>query len=357
MPTRTIELTCETLTPLWTGGANRGVDRVHETGLLGSMRWWFEALLRGAGARACDPTAHTCIYNPETGGGICEACGVFGATGWRRRFRLTVTDEEQLQNRYVGDIEANRAAGGGGGNATWYFDGQKGVSNNPALAEHKPKAGRFTLRLDDLDSRAGDDHFDLEVIAGLLQFMADWAGIGARNQMGFGRFRILGPRQDTRPLYDYLAARPHDHDDPTLPSLNDFFFAVAHSRTDDKREAFDLKADLRALFIDPASSGPNRNMRHHIMGTIKGDGIAAKVKMSWPVERELRVWGWLPSVPSLYGPEWSREAVGDAIRDELQANWALSQWHEVDTPRNTHLDEHVGLPELLRYLLHLEEQP
>lgn len=356
MPTQTIELRCETLTPLWTGGANRGVDRVHETGLLGSMRWWFEALLRGAGARACDPSAHTCLYNPETDGGICEACRVFGATGWRRRFRLTVTDES-LHNQYVGDIEANRAAGRGQGRATWYFDGQRGVQNNPALKDeaNKPKAGPFSLRLDDLDSRTGDEHFDLEVIAGLLQFMADWAGIGARNQMGFGRFRILGQRQDTRPLYDYLAGRPHTHDDPHLPAFNDFFFAVAHSQTIDKREAFNLKVDLRALFIDPEAPRRFRTMRHNIMGTTEGEGMAAKVKMSWPVDRELRVWGWLPSVPGIYDEDWSREAVGDAIRDELRDNWHLSQWHEVDTPRNTHLPQHVGPRELLRYLLHLED--
>lgn len=358
MPTRTIELKCETLTPLWTGGAERGVDRVHETGLLGSMRWWFEALLRGAGTKACDPTAHTC---PEPDGSICEACRVFGTTGWRRRFRLTVIDDERLQNQTVGDIVANRAAGNGKGNAKWYFDGEEGVRANKSLREDKPKMGFFTLRLDDLDSRTGADHFDLEVIAGLLQFMADWAGIGARNQMGFGRFRILGPRPDTRPLYDYLIARHDTENDLPLPSLKDFFFAVAHSRTNDKREAFDLKADLRALFIDPADPQRDQSMRHAIMGTAaRNEGMAAKVKMSWPIDRELRIWGWLPSVPSLYGsrqPRWNREQVGDAIRDELQANWQLSEWHEVDTPRNTRLDEHVGMRELLRHLLGLKEQP
>lgn len=351
MPARTIELKCETLTPLWTGGADRGIDRVHETGLLGSMRWWFEALLRGAGARACDPTAHTCLYKPETDSGICEACRVFGTTGWRRRFRLTVIDDEQLRDQPVGDIVSSRGA-------KWFFDGSQGVANNPALKTDKPKVGPFTLRLDDLDSRAGADHFDLQVIAGLLQFMADWAGIGARNQMGFGRFRILGERQDTRPLYDYLVARHDTENDLPLPSLKDFFFAVAHSRTNDKREAFDLKADLRALFITPGNPQRDRAMRHYIMGiAAKDEDMAAKVKMSWPIDRELRVWGWLPSMPDRYRPNWSREAVGDAIRDELRANWQLSQWHEVDTPRNTHLDEHAGMRELLRYLLRLEDQP
>ncbi|MCD6141803.1 type III-B CRISPR module RAMP protein Cmr1, partial [Candidatus Bipolaricaulota bacterium] len=38
-----------TLTPLWTGGADGKVDRVHETGILGSLRWWYEAIVRGLG--------------------------------------------------------------------------------------------------------------------------------------------------------------------------------------------------------------------------------------------------------------------------------------------------------------------
>jgi len=35
-----MELTIETLTPLWTGGVDGRADRIHETGILGSLRWW-----------------------------------------------------------------------------------------------------------------------------------------------------------------------------------------------------------------------------------------------------------------------------------------------------------------------------
>jgi len=60
----TIEL--KTLTPLWTGGVDKTCDRLHETGLIGSLRWWYEALVRGLGGYACDPTSEgRCEYNPK----------------------------------------------------------------------------------------------------------------------------------------------------------------------------------------------------------------------------------------------------------------------------------------------------
>ena len=32
----------KTLTPLWTGGVDTTTDRLHETGIIGSLRWWYE---------------------------------------------------------------------------------------------------------------------------------------------------------------------------------------------------------------------------------------------------------------------------------------------------------------------------
>ena len=44
-----------TLTPIWTGGLNRECDKLRETSIIGSLRWWFEAIVRGLGGYACDP--------------------------------------------------------------------------------------------------------------------------------------------------------------------------------------------------------------------------------------------------------------------------------------------------------------
>ncbi|HZT69789.1 MAG TPA: type III-B CRISPR module RAMP protein Cmr1 [Terriglobia bacterium] len=80
------------LTPIWTGDVNRKDDRTIATGLLGSLRWWFEVLVRGLGGSACDPSdlASRC---PDNNGKHCVVCELFGCTGWARKFRFDVLDE------------------------------------------------------------------------------------------------------------------------------------------------------------------------------------------------------------------------------------------------------------------------
>jgi len=51
----TVEYRLKTLTPIWTGDINMQVDRIHETGILGSLRWWFEVFVRRVGGYVCDP--------------------------------------------------------------------------------------------------------------------------------------------------------------------------------------------------------------------------------------------------------------------------------------------------------------
>ena len=94
-----LKVRIRTLTPLWTGGIDGKVDRVHETGILGSLRWWYEAIVRGLGGKACDPTSENrCQYNPKDSRPpeeqLCGGCYLFGATGWRRRFRLEIVEAQ-----------------------------------------------------------------------------------------------------------------------------------------------------------------------------------------------------------------------------------------------------------------------
>jgi len=81
------------LTPIWTGDANKKSSTLRETGILGSLRWWYEALIRGLKGTACDPTDTKC-----DGKNHCDACELFGCTGWARKFKLEVEklDEELI---------------------------------------------------------------------------------------------------------------------------------------------------------------------------------------------------------------------------------------------------------------------
>lgn len=47
--TEPLIITLKTLTPLWTGGADGRSDRLHTTGIIGSLRWWYEGIVRGLG--------------------------------------------------------------------------------------------------------------------------------------------------------------------------------------------------------------------------------------------------------------------------------------------------------------------
>ncbi len=98
MSDHSLTITLKTLTPLWTGGVDGTTDRLHETGLIGSLRWWYEALVRGLGGYACDPTSEDRC--PDKDGKHCAACELFGCTGWARKFRLRVLDEQSqvIQN-------------------------------------------------------------------------------------------------------------------------------------------------------------------------------------------------------------------------------------------------------------------
>ena len=87
------------LTDLWTGSVTleekngqikekTGPDRLITTGMLGSIRWWFEVLVRGLGGNACDPSDTKCEDRNH-----CVVCELFGCTGWARKFRFEVLDE------------------------------------------------------------------------------------------------------------------------------------------------------------------------------------------------------------------------------------------------------------------------
>ena len=80
---------CKTLTPIWTGDINADSGEVKESGLIGSMRFWFEGLLRKYGK-------HCCGGKGDNEKCDCIVCEVFGTTGKARSFRLEAENLAQL---------------------------------------------------------------------------------------------------------------------------------------------------------------------------------------------------------------------------------------------------------------------
>jgi len=101
------EWTFKAPTDIWTGNADGDSGRLITTGLLGSLRWWFEVLVRGLGGSVCDPSdrERRCpdpeIKDANEAGHHCLVCELFGCTGWARKFRFDVLTED-------GEVRMNR---------------------------------------------------------------------------------------------------------------------------------------------------------------------------------------------------------------------------------------------------------
>jgi CRISPR-associated protein Cmr1 len=318
MTTDSLEIKLSTLTPIWTGGADGRSDRLHVTGIMGSLRWWYEVMVRGIGGHACDPTSPDkprCSYDstkPETFKDVCEVCRVFGATGWARRFRLIVTDETQLQPERSSrlQISASRSYKNRFGQTkipTWYF-------------KSAPPRVHVNIKL-----IATDQQFQIEVIAGLIQFLADWATIGAKPQMGFGVVDVTN-RQGLQPLVEHLQAITGSATYDALPSLQNIFFASIRAQNSSIEETFNLKYDLRRLF------STNQDLRHFVMGTAEDERQGAKIMMSRPYNGTIRLWGWIPEEVSQF--HTSRVQVIKQIHSHLSTKYSINYWREFDSPRD-----------------------
>ncbi len=209
----------KTLTPLWTGGVDQTCDRLHETGLIGSLRWWYEALLRGLGGEACDPTEHGCSLDDGKyrnsraeerrrllEAGVCDACQLFGCTGWARRFRLNVTDGQKLFNGRKVLIPSDRKHG---------------------LQGNQCAGGWFVFG----DSRVGEINIrpvlmgkgDLKPIQTIMALIGQHASLGAKASNGYGVVKTMDFRPDLCWLDDLPNRMPGRGN--SLPDFRDFFFA------------------------------------------------------------------------------------------------------------------------------------
>lgn len=196
-----IEAEITTLTPIWTGNVDGRMDGIKETGILGSMRWWYEAIIRGLGYEVCDPVNDKCRYKKQrcqykegcihkvkgkcqksecrynykafhdTGvvsegfkkDGkvcVCPVCQIFGCTGWSKQFRMRWEENN---------------------NFNWKKQVYKHNNEDIYLClkekdvEHKYKAVFYPR-----DDRVG------KTLVLLLKFCSFWGGFGASPQLGFG---------------------------------------------------------------------------------------------------------------------------------------------------------------------------
>ncbi|MDM7938850.1 MAG: type III-B CRISPR module RAMP protein Cmr1, partial [Methanothrix sp.] len=218
-----MQVKIQTLTPLWTGGVDGSMDCIHETGIIGSMRWWYEAIVRGLGGSACDPSNTKCSFNAKDyressavderqrlrDAGLCDVCQVFGATGWRRRFRLDVVDSTKpiwtQENRMLNIRPPDRNRG-------WFLP--------------PGRMGALILNF------SGDGK-TLRLLGALVLFLEKWGNLGAKPQLGYGVFKITNRSEvqqfarhswhDDKKFYNN-GLKIHNGSDTKWPDLRRFGF-------------------------------------------------------------------------------------------------------------------------------------
>ncbi|MBN1485640.1 MAG: type III-B CRISPR module RAMP protein Cmr1 [Chloroflexia bacterium] len=364
----TITFSLETLTPLWTGGVERGCDRLHETGLIGSLRWWYEAILRGMGEQACDPTARAGARCQDQH--HCPACDLFGCTGWARRFRLQCDDGEPAFTPLDESLSFKPPPRTNG----WHLGPGRVASGGSGIH------GRLiTLR----ETTGGVAN--LALVA--LQLASLWGGLGARTQHGYGVLRYQAQRRGQAIQADptrFLALHPAGPAAPPYggphPALTDMFFARFRFAASERSKWWDRRAPnnepllgaypptiekwggaSKAVPVAPAVKnqlryehppfatawGPKREIFGHLAQRRKARiQVSAAYREAYREEEErwtLRLWGWMPRTQSwrssflddlyqvLHQPTFWEGAFGRPLLVDLGA----VTWREFDSRRDT----------------------
>jgi CRISPR-associated protein Cmr1 len=363
-----LQLQIHTLTPLWTGGVQTGrMDRIHASGIIGSLRWWYEAIVRGLGGEVCDPTSATCHFDEKAYekarqqgktdaealrvAGLCAVCQVFGATGWKRRFRfrlrLPIDEIDEIDDRIQ---------------AAW--------QRPPDMLNVRPpdrSRGWFLPPgyVGDLALTISGDQSTCKQLAALFLFLEQWGNIGAKPQLGYGLFRLenrtkllqLVHKQD-----DVWQSGTTAHQDnlPDLRRFGFFRFRFQPERLDwwsyidglerlmgqrDTAQAVQALLRQHTVPVMPAFKnawrfhqwqGPFR-VEKDLFGTVdRNERIRSKVAISWAYQRqdvwEIRGWAWLPQPNDAYAQQlWQIICNAEVWREILKVQQGvLETWP--DTP-------------------------
>jgi CRISPR-associated protein Cmr1 len=242
----------KTLTPLWTGDAEGECNEVKETGIIGSLRWWYEALVRGLGGYACDPTDSDCKFDykefRKTGKiqdglkDVCNVCRLFGCTGWSRRFQISIRNGKPP---YKGTL---RVSWDKNRNKGWYLG-----------------SGLYGTLYCDIVSPSEEYY---QSVISLLEFLSQWGGIGAKTQQGYGAFLVentkYGLSKIKLPETLVKEKRKRNFEQRHLSNIEDIFFCKIHS-TDFLVESIPKTA--RFEFLEEGQKRPTASEKNENNGS------------------------------------------------------------------------------------------
>lgn len=160
--------------------------------------------MRALGGSACDPTAKDkCEYKVKKSS-ICNACQLFGCTGWARKFRI---EWDGLESTPVFLVTSSKI------NQGWL----KRIFEK----QHNALFGQASLKI------TADDKDNEDVLLATLSIIAKYGGLGAKTQHGFGQFLIenLDTKRAENGLVTIRRYIREKTESSPKPSLSDFFIS------------------------------------------------------------------------------------------------------------------------------------
>ncbi len=372
-------------TPIWTGDIDKKSNLLQSTGILGSLRWWTEAILRSIDRYACDPTGdERCPKEERNKKYYCSACLIFGATGIRKIFRLDVSGGTRT---FFGNALKIKPSGR---NRRWYLG--SGV------------VGEIDLKITPLDK-----DFNESLVLLPLVIASNWGGIGAKTQHGYGVVEIRDyPEVNFEQFKDAIEKLTNEdrlskfginlrqQDNDRLPNLKDMFFAKVQFEVTDtdwwKRVdgiAPRQQDGYRGYVNDPrminwinSGSVPiapamknwlrsvlwRTNNQNWLFGTTRNNKSASKINISCAYKIndnlwEFRIWGWVPKnglprdsfLDNLKQALRGSEVPWNELLGNQTKNHKLKVWREYNSSRDTVKSNESSIEDYIQSLLEGEE--
>jgi len=281
----------KTLTPLWTGDIDGKCSRIKETGVIGSLRWWYEELMKASGEDICNPTADNSEERcDKENGDICQVCRLFGCTGQKKKFGLRISGDF-TDSTFVKYHYPNRP----NKESNWYLKPGK-LSTNHSIFE-----------LWDIF----ENYDNIGLIISLFGFLSENAGIGAKTQFGYGIIeptvidyelellkRRLGEIKENKKIF-FLKL----NFDISETAMSEIFDETRNWGVCKSNGYLPTSPYFRYLLRESLreKSDINKSQRHNLMGKLNSTNSNLKVshiyknkKDSW----EMRVWGNVPPANS-----------------------------------------------------------
>jgi CRISPR-associated protein Cmr1 len=273
-----MQIKIKTLTPIWTGGVNRDCTKLRETSIIGSLRWWFEAIVRGLGGNACDPTGDSkCEYKNDEKD-VCAVCKLFGTTNWAKIFKFEIN--QGFSKIYEGNLVIS------GGSRDWYYPS--------GLVSCDGSANKIEQIL---PCYIDEEKVETEpVLKVLLTFISKWGMIGGKTAIGYGVVRFEDENSkllrvgddDVKMFFNYLEQKKnHGKNAENAPKLNEMFFAK-----------FEVKENcIKNIFEKIEKSISERDGKKQFPSAIlKCNGIKENINSAEDFLRRLKdCYGFIPS--------------------------------------------------------------